>query len=144
MNCHPIIANMQLTVPCGSDSFGPMLFRKGGKAIWHKMIECKPLYLRLSCNSANIFCEAMAAQQMMSEALIGIWLPFQTVHTKTAKLTIDRLTMTGELYDLSDVPHEPNNQLDKPSYATLHTELMAMIDARPDDRRETQIQFGMA
>ena len=74
----------------------------------------------------------------------GVDLSLQTVHTKTAKLTIDRLTMTGELHDLSDGPHELNNQFDNLSYAALQTELMAMIDARPDDRRETQIQVGMA
>ena len=74
----------------------------------------------------------------------GVALSLQTVRTKTAKLTIDRLTRTGELYDLSADPHELNNQFDNPSYAALQTELMAMIDARPDDRRETQIQVGMA
>ena len=74
----------------------------------------------------------------------GVALSLQTVRTKTAKLTIDRLTMTGELYVLSEDPHEMVNQFDNPAYASLQAELMAMIDSRPDDRREKQVQVGMA
>ena len=74
----------------------------------------------------------------------GVALPLQTVRTKTAKLTIDRLTMAGELYVLSEDPHELVNQFDNPSFAALQAELMAMIDARPDDCRDKQIQVGMA
>ena len=74
----------------------------------------------------------------------GVALSLQTVRTKTAKLTIDRLTMTGELYDLAEDPNELVNQFDSPSYAALQAELIAMIKARPDDRRDKQIQVGMA
>ena len=74
----------------------------------------------------------------------GVALSLQTVRTKTAKLTIDALTMTGELYVLTEDPHELTNQFDNPDYAELKSELLEMIQTRPDDRREIQYQIGMA
>ena len=66
------------------------------------------------------------------------------MRTKTAKLTIDRISGAGELYVLSEDPHELTNQFDNEEYAKLKAELLAYLDSRPDDRRETQIQVGMA
>ena len=36
------------------------------------------------------------------------------------------------------------NQFDNPDYTELKAELMAMIESRPEDRREIQKQVGMA
>ena len=74
----------------------------------------------------------------------GVALSLQTVRTKTAKLTIDRISKAGELYILSEDPHELTNQFDNEDYAALKAELIGFLDSRPDDRRETQIQVGMA
>ena len=74
----------------------------------------------------------------------GVALSLQTVRTKTAKLTIDRNTMAGELYILSEDPHELANQFDNPNYMSLREELISMLDKRPSDYRENQIQVGMA
>ena len=74
----------------------------------------------------------------------GVALSLQTVRTKTDKLTIDRISEAGELYVLSEDPHELTNQFDNEDYAALKAELLSFLDSRPDDRRETQTQVGMA
>ena len=74
----------------------------------------------------------------------GVALSLQTVRTKSAKMTIDALSGTGELCVLSENPDELVNQFDNPDYAELKAELMAMIKSRPEDRREIQKQVGMA
>ena len=74
----------------------------------------------------------------------GVALSLQTVRTKSAKLTIDRLTNTGELYDLAHDPDEMVNQFDNKDYAGLKNDLLAMLNSRPDDMIENQVQVGMA
>ena len=74
----------------------------------------------------------------------GVALSLQTVRTKTAKLTIDRNTMAGEMYILSEDPYELTNQYDNEEYSELRKQLIALLDTRPDDCRENQIQVGMA
>lgn len=74
----------------------------------------------------------------------GIALSLQTVRTKTAKLTIDRISGAGEMYDLAADPHELQNLFDHEDYADLQAELTAMLASRPDDRLPLQVQVGMA
>ncbi len=74
----------------------------------------------------------------------GVALSLQTVRTKTAKMTVDRISGAGELYDLAQDPHELVNEFDNPSMRPLRDELQAMMDSRPDDRIERQHQVGMA
>ena len=74
----------------------------------------------------------------------GIALSLQTVRTKTAKLTIDRISGAGEMYDLATDPHELQNLFNDDDYADMQTELTAMLASRPDDRLPLQVQIGMA
>ncbi|MGC6536943.1 MAG: sulfatase-like hydrolase/transferase [Candidatus Puniceispirillaceae bacterium] len=74
----------------------------------------------------------------------GIALSLQTVRTKTAKLTIDRISGAGEMYDLAADPYELQNLFDHEDYADLQAELTAMLESRPDDRLPLQVQVGMA
>jgi hypothetical protein len=55
-----------------------------------------------------------------------------------------QVTGAGELYVLSEDPDELVNQFDNPDYTELKAELMAMIESRPENRREIQKQVGMA
>lgn len=74
----------------------------------------------------------------------GVALSLQTVRTKTTKMTVDTRTMTGEMYDLANDPDELVNLFDDDAHADMKQSLMAMIESRPDDRREIQTQVGMA
>ena len=67
----------------------------------------------------------------MQPSRAGIPLELRTVRTGTAKLTIDRLSGAGELYDLADDPMEMANRFGDPAKAALQKELEAMIEARP-------------
>ena len=74
----------------------------------------------------------------------GVALSLQTVRTKTAKMTLDRISGAGELYDLTQDPHELVNEFDNPAMRPLRDKLQAMMDSRPDDRIDQQVQVGMA
>ena len=75
----------------------------------------------------------------------GVQLSLRTVRTKGHKLTIDRRSDEGELYDLVNDPFELENRYHDPAYAALRRELTAMLDARPDDARaELSTQVGAA
>lgn len=74
----------------------------------------------------------------------GVSLSLQTVRTRTAKLTIDRISGAGELYDLAQDPHELINRFDDPDYAGPRSDMERMIASRPDDRLGPQTQVGMA
>lgn len=74
----------------------------------------------------------------------GVGLSLRTVRCKTMKMTVDRLSGAGELYDLERDPHELTNRFDDPAYAERRAEMMAMLDTRPDDAQGVQKQVGMA
>ncbi|HEY5637952.1 MAG TPA: sulfatase-like hydrolase/transferase [Burkholderiales bacterium] len=74
----------------------------------------------------------------------GVDVDLRTVRAKTAKLTLDRISGAGELYDLANDPHEMDNRFDDPGCATLQRELTDMIRSRPDDIRPRLPQVGMA
>ena len=74
----------------------------------------------------------------------GVSLSLRTVRTKSAKLTYDLRSESGELYDLAADPDETTNRFDDPDYADLQGALMAHLMTRPDDMRPIQTQVGKA
>lgn len=74
----------------------------------------------------------------------GVELSLRTVRTKQHKLTVDLISSAGELYDLHSDPHELDNLFDKPEVSKIQSQLMEMINNRPDDMRPNQVQVGMA
>ena len=79
------------------------------------------------------------------DSRFGVALDLRTVRTKTHKLTVERHSGAGELYDLVDDPHEMNNRFDDPAYGVVRKSLEAMIASRPDDELFPELpQVGMA
>lgn len=74
----------------------------------------------------------------------GVSLSLQTVRTKTAKMTVDKVSGAGELYDLIADPDEIHNQYDNLEMQPLKNELQSMLDKRPNDYLPHQTQVGMA
>ena len=74
----------------------------------------------------------------------GVALSLRTIRTKTHKMTVDLQSGAGELYDMAHDPGEKVNLFDDPASADLRAELMAGINARPDDARPNQVQVGLA
>ena len=74
----------------------------------------------------------------------GVALSLRTVRTETAKLTIDQRSGAGELYVLSEDPHELSNRFDDPNYADLKHQLLGYIAQRPNDVGPVREPVGMA
>ena len=75
----------------------------------------------------------------------GTELDLRTVRTCDAKLTLERISGAGELYDLSNDPDEMHNRFDDPGYARKRRELQDMIASRPSDEMQQRLpQVGMA
>jgi arylsulfatase A-like enzyme len=75
----------------------------------------------------------------------GVDVELRTVRTRTRKLTFERISGAGELYDLAEDPDEMVNRFDDPAYAFARRELMDMIASRPAEERTTRLpQVGMA
>lgn len=71
----------------------------------------------------------------------GVDVDLRTVRTRTHKLTIDLRSGAGELYDLTNDPHEMENIFE---HSRMKKELMDMIRSRPDDIAPRLPQVGMA
>ncbi|MEP7063756.1 MAG: sulfatase-like hydrolase/transferase [Betaproteobacteria bacterium] len=81
----------------------------------------------------------------LRESRFGVPLDLRTVRTRRHKLTLERHSGAGELYDLADDPHEMHNRFDDAGYANLRRELEAMIASRPRDELDVELpQVGMA
>ena len=80
----------------------------------------------------------------MRSGRCGVPLDLRTVRTAGQRLTLEKVTGTGELYDLVDDPHEMVNRFDDPGYAKVRKELEAMIDTRPDDALPQMEPVGTA
>jgi arylsulfatase A-like enzyme len=65
----------------------------------------------------------------------GVALDLRTVRTRSAKLTLELTSGVGEMYDLSNDPHECTNLFDDPKHRGLREELMQRLMSRPDDIR---------
>jgi len=75
----------------------------------------------------------------------GVDLDLRTVRTRDQKLTLERISGAGELYDLREDPDEMVNRFDDPAYANVRRALFDMIASRPADERATRLsQVGMA
>ena len=61
----------------------------------------------------------------------GVELELRTVRTKDAKLTIEKNSGAGELYNLKDDPFEMKNLFSDDSAKLLKKELSEMIEERP-------------
>lgn len=67
----------------------------------------------------------------------GVPLELRTVRTATAKLTLERRSGAGELYDLASDPHEMDNRFEDAGAAGLRRELEDMVRARPGVELDT-------
>ena len=74
----------------------------------------------------------------------GVALSLRTVRTKTHKLTVDRKSGAGELYDLANDPDEVRNLYDAREAAGVRRELEAMLSERPDDMGPIRTPVGIA
>jgi len=67
----------------------------------------------------------------MQPSRAGIELDLRCVRTRDAKLTVDKLSGAGELYDLANDPDEMVNRFNDPGASALQAELTDMLAARP-------------
>lgn len=75
----------------------------------------------------------------------GVELRLETVRTRRHRMSVDRISGAGELYDLEEDPNEMDNRYDDESYRAVRAELDAMARARPDDAcTEPSVQVGAA
>ena len=75
----------------------------------------------------------------------GVELELRTVRTKDAKLTLEKNSGAGELYNLKDDPNEMNNLFDNDNAKTIKKELSDMIEERPgQELNEFDEPVGMA
>lgn len=75
---------------------------------------------------------------------VGVALDLHCVRTRDAKLTLERASGAGELYDLHADPHEMTNLFDDPAHAALRSRMTALVDARPDDAGPLRVPVGTA
>ena len=81
----------------------------------------------------------------LRESRFGVALDLRTVRAREHKLTVERNSGAGELYDLVNDPHEMDNRFDDPAYAIARKRLEAMIASRPKDELKPELpQVGMA
>jgi len=81
----------------------------------------------------------------LRDSRFGVALDLRTVRTRRHKLTVERHSGAGELYDLGNDPNEMNNGFDDPSFAQVRQALEGMIASRPDDELSPELpQVGMA
>ena len=74
----------------------------------------------------------------------GVALSLRTVRTRTHKLTVDRRSGAGELYDLESDPEEATNLFDAPEAAGVRRELESLLARRPDDAGPIRTPVGIA
>jgi arylsulfatase A-like enzyme len=63
----------------------------------------------------------------------GVSLDLRAVRTNNAKLTLEFGSGAGELYDLSNDPHETNNLFNNVAHKGLQDEMTQRLLSRPDD-----------
>lgn len=78
----------------------------------------------------------------VEERRSGVSLDLRTVRSRRYRLSTDRLSGAGELYDLQEDPHERRNLFDEPGSAAVRDEHLAMIAARPDDTIDASPRVG--
>ncbi len=94
--------------------------------------EAQSLSLRsLAEGSAAEGREVAYSEWNVNDSRCGVSLELRTVHTGSAKLTLELISGVGELYDLENDPHEMNNLFEDSEAKALRNELEEMIRARP-------------
>ncbi len=67
------------------------------------------------------------------------------MRTKRYRMSVDRITGEGELYDFQEDPHEMDNRYNDPALAAVQKELDDMARSRPEGAQtEPSTQVGMA
>lgn len=81
----------------------------------------------------------------LGAARCGVALDLRTVRTEQYRMTVERGSGAGELYDLLEDPHELENRFDDPTFVAVRARLQQLIDARQDDvRAEPLPRIGQA
>ena len=75
---------------------------------------------------------------------VGVALSLRGVRTKSDKLMMDMRSGDGEMYDLTNDPHEMVNVFENPSYADRRKVLEGYLAARPDDIGPNRVPVGPA
>lgn len=75
---------------------------------------------------------------------VGVGLSLRTVRTRTAKLTMELQSGTGEMYDLAADPHELTNLFDRPEHKALQRSLTDLLLRRPNDIQPNRTPVGLA
>ena len=78
----------------------------------------------------------------LSPKRAGVDLALRTVRTKTHKLTIDKNSGVGEMYDLMGDPDEMINLFDDLGSRKLKNRLVAFINSRSDDMQPLRENSG--
>ena len=75
----------------------------------------------------------------------GVELELRTVRTKDAKMTIEKNSGAGELYNLKEDPNEMNNLFENDNAKMIKKELSDMIEERPgNELKKFDEPVGMA
>ena len=86
------------------------------------------------CNNASR--DVAHSEWKVNPSRCGVELELHTVRTKEAKLTIEKNSGAGEMYNLKNDPHEMNNLFEDKSNSNLKKELVDMISERPGEKLE--------
>ncbi len=136
-----VVANAVVDEPVSTIDLGPTLF---------DYADCKPV-LNPHGHSLRKLMEGQPDERQCARSewellptRAGVALSLRVVRTKTHKLTIDKISGAGELYDLENDPHELVNRFDDPAFCTIREQLEAMVEERPADERALQTQVGLA
>ena len=78
--------------------------------------------------------EVAYSEWKVNASRCGVELELHTVRTKEAKLTIEKNSGAGEMYNLADDPNEMNNLYEDNSNSNLKKELIEMISERPGEK----------
>jgi arylsulfatase A-like enzyme len=81
------------------------------------------------CNNASR--DVAHSEWKVNASRCGVELELRTVRTKNAKLTVEKNTGAGEMYNLENDPYEMKNLFDDGNSNNLKKELMDMINERP-------------
>ena len=93
--------------------------------------EAQSRSLRTCFEGGNGPHEAVYSEWDVAASRCGVRLDLRTVHTGTAKLTVELQSGDGELYDLTTDPGEMVNLWTDPSCSELKARLTALLENRP-------------
>ena len=85
--------------------------------------------------SASVAREHAFSEWRLGPSRCGVSLDLRTVRTRSAKLTLELGSGSGELYDLDSDPYECENRFDDAAFRGLRDELTQRLMSRPDDIR---------